>query len=255
MLNLSGLGLLLGWTALVALLSEVTARLPSAVAVFVGPLVAGAIATGWLIQGVGTGFLFAKLLSVGFGASMVVWFCSRWPGGGSRTLAWVLYGTVVVNILEAVAAESVTAVSANFFAGLVLLVGLPRAAAFRVHHGGALTTDCRVDLTWLWIAAYTLWNFAFVYGTSAPGDPPGGGTWMTSLHLGVPLLLSRGDASRWLQNRALALCLTFLAVVDAEPLVDGASLYRADVASGLGWLALGLAIAAGFQRLRMRGTP
>lgn len=36
---------------------------------------------------------------------------------------------------------------------------------------GSVGTDLRVDLTWLWVVTYTVWNCTFVYGTSAPGDP------------------------------------------------------------------------------------
>jgi hypothetical protein len=153
---------------------------------------------------------------------------------------------LTVNILEAVAAEAQTAVSANFFAGLVLLLGVPGPSSIGAPTPGRV--DFRYDLTWLWILAYTIWNFAFVYGTAAPGDPKGNGAGLAVVHLVVPLLFARGAADRWMAGRMFALCLTFISVPTSHSPYDTSHWYDPTVASVFGVAALALACAAAAQR-------
>ena len=99
-----------------------------------------------------------------------------------------------------------------------------------------------------------VWNFAFVYGTAAPGDPRGWGAGFGLVHLGVPLLWSRGRAERWLQGRVFALCLAFVFVPTGRPPIETPHWYDITVAATLGAVALVLALAAVAQRLYLRSS-
>lgn len=240
---------MVGWMALVAAVSLAAERLPGRVGLFVGPALVLLIGGSWVLAGVGTPFTFAKLVSVAGALCLTVWACEDWPGSRSRWLVWALITTLAVNILEAVIAESLTAFSMNLVAGVLLLPGIPGPAGWRVTAREQRGLSMEVDLGWLWIAAYTVWNFAFVYGTAAPGHPLGEGALLALLHLVVPLLLTRGRAERWMQSRMLALLFCFLSTIGtaASP-VDGTHLHRSWIASSLGLLALVLASAAVVQR-------
>lgn len=228
-------------------------RVKPIVAAVLFPAISVAVSVAWAVQGVGTPFLFAKVISVGLAASMIIWLAQEWRGSTSTWAKWLAVGMLGLNIAEAVAAESLTAISPNFFAGILLIVALPGPAGVSANDREVSGTDFRYSVTWLWVIAYTAWNFAFVYGTAAPGSPLGEFAGLALIHLGAPLLASRGDATRWAQGRTFALALTFLLLPTATVPVDTQAWYHPTVAAGVGGLALALALAAVVQRFVSRG--
>ena len=70
-------------------LAELLSRAPARLAAFVFVAVSLGVVANWLILGFGTPFLFAKVLSVGFGAVVVIWLAHGWTG--SKT-AWGTLG-------------------------------------------------------------------------------------------------------------------------------------------------------------------
>lgn len=252
-----GVFALLGMTAAIWGGVELAGRIKPMVAAVAFPAIAVVVSVAWAVQGVGTPFLFAKVISVGLSASLIVWLAQAWRGSKSTWGRWLAIIMLALNIAEAIAAELLTAVSPNVFAGLLLILTLPGPSAIAVGDRNAPNTDFRYGLSWLWVGAYTFWNLAFVYGTAAPGRPLGEFGGLALLHLGAPLLASRGDATRWAQGRTFALALTFLALPNAETPVDTQDWYHPQIAAAMGIIALLLAVATLVQRLRMRsrGQP
>ena len=119
-----------------------------------------------------------------------------------RGVAWAI---LAGNVLEAVVAEAAQGRLVdmiNAAAGVLLILSQPAPGGMRVAPRDA-GGDFRYPLG-LWIAAYTLWNFTFLYGRESPGGI-GASAGFGVIHLVAPLIAMRGDSELWIQARGFAL--------------------------------------------------
>lgn len=150
-----------------------------------------------------TWFSWAKLMSVCLAAGAVVAMRTRarhWPA--MRT---VLVAILVLNIAEALVAEALQrGFTLNVAAAGLLLITMPGPRAIEADDDGM-----RYALTGWWIAAYSVWNFTFVYGHVYP-DAVGPYAAFAVVHLVTPLLVMRADPARYMEARAFALALLMI---------------------------------------------
>lgn len=197
------------WIAVMAAISVLHAegvrRLPPrlALALFAAaPVVATPV---WLAQGA-PWFSVVKVYSVCAAMLLLlVLKATRWAEHPSGR--WAAYGLLALNILEAVAADAKETSLLNAATGVLLVLALRYPGGLRVEG-----RDLRYDLGLGWVAAYSLWNFAFVYG-NRPGFAA-----FALVHVGVPLLACRLNASLWIQARvAILTLLMILRMTAPEP--------------------------------------
>ncbi len=173
-------------------------------------------------------FLTAALI---FGTKMVdaVW---------QKRFYSVIYMVVFINILELVVAEYVrTGDLINPIAGAMLLIALPLPHAFKVN---AQSGDVLYDVGWPFIAAYSVWNFVGIYNHSS-----GAASVFTLVHIGVPLLLTMGQASKYFQYRVLVLTILMLYWMYAPVFglnIQSNGIYNAEAGFWLSVLSLAVAL-------------
>jgi Family of unknown function (DUF5692) len=183
---------------------EIVRRLPPAVGL-VGFLLVAPLSLCFPFTGADEGslFSFVKVASAAVGAAYIQALkITRWadhPLGRA-----VAFGLLAVNILEAVVAEAAQGGFVNAAAGLLLILtqASPGAVGVAPREAGR---DFSYRLGGPWIAAYTLWNFTFVYGRVEVHGATGAFAAMAVVHLLGPLLASRRASELWLQARAFVL--------------------------------------------------
>ncbi len=169
----------------------------------------------WMVLGSGlTPFRVLKTLSVA-AAGLVITELRRSPHR-APALTKLLWGIFAFNILQAAGADSLSDNLWNPLAGVLLCLAISAPVHGRVE-GGKL----QWDLGWPFIAVYTLWNFAFIYGSAPPDEVPGQWTTLAALHLGVPLVLAVRNPRCWAEARVAALYLSVVLLDNApgEPWV------------------------------------
>lgn len=239
----------LAWTAAAVLavigIIEVVRRLPPQVglALFLGlPLLATPL---WLRDADAPIFSVVKVYSVCAGAAymealkLTRWTDHRW----ARLLAYLL---LALNILEAVVADLVGASAINAVAGAILVLTQAYPDAITVERDTP-RRDLRYPLGGWWVAAYTLWNFAFVHG-HAPTF-----TAFAAVHLSAPILACRGRADLWLQARVIGLAALMMLRMSAPrpPYLHLVQGWRSPAAaSALHAASLALAIFVAWRSLR-----
>lgn len=247
------------WIALASLLTlafvKLVDRLPAAVGI-AGFVLAAPVAL--LLRSTGSDqaslFSLLKMALVAMGAAYVrATTITRWterPAGRA-----VGYAILAANIVEAAGAEAAQGGWVNAAAGLALV--LTQARPHTIHtatEGGR--TEFRYPLGGLWLAAYTAWNFAFLYGRESHGVR-GSYAALAVVHLGVPLLAMGGRSERYIAFRASALTLAVaVRVVAPFPpfLVLSSGWYRPDVAMALQGVSAALAAAVVASRWRARAA-
>ncbi|MCB9536736.1 MAG: hypothetical protein H6704_10840 [Myxococcales bacterium] len=188
-------------------------------------------------------FLWAKTYSVAAAACVLV------LGGAGRlsepVLGGVIYVLLVVNILEACLKEHQMGSRVNLVAGLVIAATTPLWTGAYVD---ASTAMYAAPMSW--IIAYTVWDFAFVYGVFR------GAYAHHIVVLGAPLLPALAQTpDLWLHARTVTL-LAFLAVYNTWfPWFWGrlnfSPWHSNRVKRGLAWVSLAVAVG---QAL-LRGLP
>ncbi|MEQ9363185.1 MAG: DUF5692 family protein [Leptospirales bacterium] len=205
-----------GWilvlAAVTALLAEIVRRGGFALSVLVFFALPVGLVFLWPRLGLEpTGFEYVKVFSVSLGALFISGL--RWLGWvrrpGLRLLAFLI---LFVNVLEAMVTETFSDTYINFAAGGLLLLSQALPHRMRMTDGDE-QKNLRYDLGMDWVLAYTLWNFTFVYGTNPPGEPTGEWAAFALVHLTVPLILMRGNAELYIQNRAYSLALLMMLAV------------------------------------------
>lgn len=216
-------------TAVIALVSALLSRLPSG-------LHAAAIL---LIGAAVTVFLFATNFATAAGSFLYIKFLtlvvSAMILAGLRFWNWTRYAWALVlgylilwlNIVEAVGFEILDVVVGgpermnggsllNAAAGIVLLLTQARPRLISTREGDP-SQNLYYDLGPLWVLAYTVWNFTFVYGTNPPDHPTGEWTGVAFVHLGAPLLLVlfARDSRLYIQMRTYALYLSIAVLLTA----------------------------------------
>jgi hypothetical protein len=169
--------------------------------------------------------------------------------GGNAQRPWlqrVAWAILAVNILEAAVTDLQEARPINAIAGLLLIVAQPGPGAFGVARGAG-TIDLEYRLTGVWVAAYTVWNLAFIVGTAPTYAVLALG------HLVGPILAARGRPELWVQARTIGLAILMFDGMSATgppwlPLVNGWEDPR--IYPFLALPALGLALAAVVTRTR-----
>lgn len=123
-----------------------------------------------------------------------------------RWAFWVMWGLLIINILEATITDSLTIHLANYLnvlAGLLLILTLD-----------PLTKICIKkkefnDLLWpslsfKWIIGYSIWNITFVY-LNFPET-----TFRHVVLLAIPLIIAYYFKGAWIQTRAFTLAIYFM---------------------------------------------
>jgi len=150
-------------------------------------------------------FTWAKVYSICVAAAAVVLIRSA-RGQRWRYSRHILVVLLVLNISEALTSEVLRlGVGPNVLAAALLVFSIPGPSALEVTPGAV-----RYDLGPWWVAGYTAWNFAFVYGVDKPPDGPGASAGFALVHLLVPLLAMRGDAKLWAEARTYGLAVLML---------------------------------------------
>jgi hypothetical protein len=186
---------------------------PWFVAVFfgVGPLVMVLNASRLDLQP----FTWAKVFSVALAVGVIVWL-GRATGKAQRRLAVGLTAILVLNILEALAADAVGGrwVNAAVAATLIATVAGPGAVSVGQHKGRPVVW---YDLPWRWVIAYSLWNLTVVSG-NYPAH------WCDHFAvLAVPLAATAvfGDRRCWLEARAFSLGVFAVGIVSVIDVFGG----------------------------------
>lgn len=197
-------------------------------------------------------FLFIKFLSVLAGA-LIICAIRFYNGHQKAWLRNLAYLTVFLNILEAVVFEIFDVVSGgperlyggsllNAAAGAILIITFTRPGLLDVEKRHR---NISYDPGIIWVLAYTVWNFVFVYGTNPPDRPTGEWSGVALMHLGAPLILMSARSDLYIQMRGYALFLTIalMAIAPFEPIIFRTpGWYHSIVAQILAWLSFTLAI-------------
>ncbi|NVB40243.1 hypothetical protein G6O69_20540 [Pseudenhygromyxa sp. WMMC2535] len=205
---------IVGYLIFLVVISEVLTRLPLALGLGFWVLTPLALIPWWLsvyaaAQPLWTAFLWVKLFSV-ITANLWIAASRRYAGRLSAAAIGVpLYLFLICNILEAVAWDLLHANVLNAMAGVLLVVLTPGWRAFSVE--GERPQELRYAVSPGWLASYTLWDLAFVYGN-----------WesvITGQHvavLGAPILTALcSGGSRYMQARAQTLGLHLMIFASA----------------------------------------
>ncbi|MGE0746558.1 MAG: DUF5692 family protein [Rhodospirillales bacterium] len=202
-------------------------------------------------------FVLIKLPSVCMAALLIAMM--RFNGWGEKPWArTACYLVLLINIAEAVTFEAihihrsggdhaVAGNALNILAGILLMA----AQAFPrfVSVGGGPAKDFRYHLGLGWVLAYTMWDFAFFYGT-VPPDLLGDYVVGAAVHLLAPLLLIIGrSAALYIQMRTVSLALAVAVglVVPDDPIVQlDPAWHTPALATGVALAALAAAAAAAF---------
>jgi hypothetical protein len=147
-------------------------------------------------------FSLVKLASVVAGAAYFQALrITRWAERPLGRAA--VHAILAVNIIEAVVSEAAQGGIVNPAVGVILVLTQAPPSAVRVdrRRDGA---EFRYGLGGRWLAAYTAWNFAFIYGRDSHGAK-GVFAALAVVHLLVPLLAMRGNGGLYIEARALVL--------------------------------------------------
>jgi hypothetical protein len=195
-------------------------------------------------------FAIAKLVAVALGG---VYVQAMKATRASERPAWRAAGfaLLALNIVEAVIAEAGEGKYANALAGALLVGAMAPPSAVGVVAVGA-RRELRYRTGDAWLAAYVVWNFAFVYGRGDPGEE-GAYAAMAILHLAAPLVSCWGESERFIEGRVLVLTgVAALRVVAPYPpwlpLVPG--WYSPPVLLALRVASVALALVAVADRVR-----
>jgi Family of unknown function (DUF5692) len=122
----------------------------------------------WLRDDVEGWFRWAKLLSVLFPICFLnlVRLSGRkdgsgWPALRKGWVFWVLYGVVLLNIIEVSVKDLTLGNYFNGLSGFLLCTTMPLVKAWRVNKGDK--ADFLVDMPLVWCMLYTTWNACFVF--------------------------------------------------------------------------------------------
>ncbi len=230
-------------------------RLPPAVSI-VGFLVVAPLTVMFRSTGADQASVFSllKMFAVSIGAAYVqgakVTRLTEHPAGRA-----VGFAILAANILEAVAAEAAQGGWINAAAGLLLVCTQARPGTIYTATEGT-RREYRYPLGALWVAAYVVWNFTFLYARDSHGVR-GSYAALAVVHLGVPLVAMRGRSERFITFRALALTLAVgVRLVAPFPpfLMLSSGWYRPEVAGVLQGLSAALALAVAARAWRLRGA-
>lgn len=191
-----------------ALLAEASRRLSPWVSVALLVAVPAALTPYWL-DGHAPAFSAVKVYSVVVAAlyiqSLRLTHLADRPVG--RAIAVLV---LAVNIVEAIVVDALAGRALSALAGVMVILLQASPKAVRVPHTGA-RREVIYDVGGWWLAAYTAWNFGFVYGTRPEMAAFG------LAHLIAPLVASAGNAGRWPQARALTLSLLMIFRMSTQP--------------------------------------
>ncbi len=185
-------------------------------------------------------FHWVKIFSVIAG---VLWFTAlRYTRLGQKR--WAYYGVLFIlaaNILEAVLQDlsgGHLAHDLNATAGILLIVTLfERLDTIQVNTGTRIRDLEWGSMTLLWVIAYTLWNWTFVF-LQYP--------WNAGKHiavLGAALLVGLQDPKRWLQARAFTLGTYLIFLFSFPTFIEAAADTRAWSTPTTELLAAGITLA------------
>ncbi|MEM7155584.1 MAG: DUF5692 family protein [Myxococcota bacterium] len=171
---------------------------------------------------------------------------------GLRSRAFtVLFSLLfLLNIVEATAQDFSSGHWLNFAAGLLVIGLLPAPQTLRVDDRHSLS----YPTSWWFIAAYTVWNFCFLFSYESVRGYQGDYTYIAALLLAVPIFAAlRLGAHRYTQARAysLAFCITMteasvVALPEAWPLAE-ASLFSPLAHQALSAVSLVVGVVAWWQ--------
>jgi len=122
-----------------------------------------------------------------------------------QSLAVLIVALLGLNMLLAMGAEVRAGININILTGLLLILCMPSAKAVSVT-GDTARGQMSYGVSWLWIVAYTLWDFAFIMQITDLG------TWVVFGFVGLlsAIILTFGDPRRYLLARCVTLCVTML---------------------------------------------
>jgi hypothetical protein len=183
-------------------------RLPARLAAPLFLLLPLLVSPPWLLPTMDVSiFTLVKMYSAAVAAAYVLTLkFTRWaerPLG--RIVAW---GLLAGNILEASIAQLAQGGYVNAVAGLLLVLAQPPPRTIRVDLQAPRRDVC-YPLSGLWVAAYTLWDFTFVYCRNSHGGI-GASAGLAMIHLVAPLVTMRGRSELYIQSRAVALALVLI---------------------------------------------
>lgn len=187
---------------LIALLCFGIKKAPPAFGIFAFSLLAIWMSAYWAIYGNTLNFssfwfTFAKFYTILISAIFAQWLKTK---DFKPIYGKIIYGALLINILEACIADMTKFSVLNGIAGILLIISQPLPETAKID---SKTKDILYPTSWFWIIGYTLWNFTFLYGQQLINVVPLG-----LLHLGIPLLMSISKPASYLENRTYALAFT-----------------------------------------------
>lgn len=168
----------------------------------------------------------------------------------SRAFTTLFSLLFLLNIVEATARDFSSGHWLNFAAGLLVIGLLPAPQTLRVDERHSIS----YPTSWWFIAAYSVWNFCFLFSYESVRGYQGDYTYIAALLLAVPIFAAlRLGAHRYTQARAysLAFCITMteasvVALPEAWPLAE-ASLFSPLAHQGLSAVSLMVGAVAWWQ--------
>ena len=191
---------------IVSLITHQISRSPLIVALIFFLVFPIGLSIYWTVAGIDAYlFQYAKVYSVSLGALLVTalryknWINFSWL----RLLGYLL---LIINILEAMLTEAAGGGIINVIAGslLILCQAFPNQIFIDPEDK---SRHLRYALGTGWIIAYTIWDFTFVYGLTAPNGFTGESAAFAICHLAVPLLLMGQSGNLYMQARVYSLSL------------------------------------------------
>jgi len=239
-------------TLAATLCAEAIRRLPPRVGALLFVAIPLAATPLWLTFSDTPLFSFTKVYSICAGLVYIELLkATRWSERQAARLAGYLL--LAINILEAVVADAVKLNAVNAAAGVLLVLAQAYPGAITVDRD-SFRRDLRYQLGGWWVAAYTVWNFAFVYGC-VPSFAA-----FALVHLAAPILACRGRSELWLQARVAVLSVMMIVRMSAPNppfLYLVPHWYSPPVATALHVASLGMAIvvaARSFREARRTGV-
>jgi hypothetical protein len=150
---------------------------------------------------------WAKVFTLAFSVAFIT-AAPSFPESRRRWAYRIAWTILALNMLEASVSDLVGARYLNGLVGLSLMLTQPRLSRFSVEPVRGQPT-LLYDLSWVWIAAYTSWDFAVVWGHYPEHFTD---------HLAVlfaPIALAAHDRRLYFQARALTLSLYAVVIVIA----------------------------------------
>lgn len=164
----------------------------------------------------------------------------RWPIFRKRWVFWVLYGVVLVNIIQLCVKDFTLGNYLNALAGVLICITTERAGTWRIDKSSDGKADILADTPVIWCLLYTTWIACFVYA-----EHPDYLAHVLCI-LAVPMFYSCvGRPDLWFSARAytLAVSLFIRASYDfVTPAMNSASWANAVILNFWGGLNLVLAV-------------